>query len=103
MSFIVEESVTYAVRAKPMRVMERPAAYSFTDYFEEQVLRKRPYLQREWCIRVVQSPERVERQADGRWRFWARVPELEGRPLRVITLDDWTTIHNAFPDRGFNR
>ena len=27
-----------------------------TRYFEEQVLRKRPYLQREWCERVVSSP-----------------------------------------------
>lgn len=24
--------------------------YSFTDYFETEVLRKRPYLKREWCI-----------------------------------------------------
>jgi hypothetical protein len=29
------------------------------------------------------------------------VPELGGRYLRVITLADRTTIHNAFPDRGF--
>jgi len=29
------------------------------------------------------------------------VPELEGRFLRVITLEDRVTIHNAFPDRQF--
>jgi hypothetical protein len=29
------------------------------------------------------------------------VPELGGRYLRVVTLDDQVTIHNAFPDRGF--
>ena len=34
-------------------------------------------------------------------RFWAALPELDGRYLRVITLDDKLTIHNAFPDRGF--
>ena len=31
-----------------------------TRYFEEQVLRKRPYIRREWCIQVVQAPLRRE-------------------------------------------
>ena len=48
------------------------AEYRFTDYFENEVLRKRPYLK-----------------------------ELEGRYLRVVTLEDKVTIHNAFPDRRF--
>jgi len=34
--------------------------YSFTDYFEKEVLRKRPYLKREWCVRIVEAPLRVE-------------------------------------------
>ena len=75
--------------------------YHFTEYFEREVLRKRPYLRREWCIQVVEQPLRVEAQEDNRVRFWAPVPELEGRYLRVVTLADRTTIHNAFPDRGF--
>ncbi len=75
--------------------------FRFAAYFEQEVLRKRPYLQREWCVRVVQHPVRVERQEDNRYRFWAALPELEGRYLRVVTLEDRTTIHNAFPDRGF--
>jgi hypothetical protein len=29
------------------------------------------------------------------------VPELSGRILRVVTLEDGETIHNAFPDRNF--
>ena len=33
--------------------------------------------------------------------FWGRVPELGYRYLRVVTLNDGRTIHNAFPDRGF--
>jgi hypothetical protein len=103
MSNLAEAAIEYAVSITPSRVMERPASYTFTEYFEEEVLRKRPYLRKEWCVRVVQNPERVERQADGRWRFWARISELEGRRLRVVTLDDWTTIHNAFPDRGLTR
>ena len=76
-------------------------AYRFTDYFENEVLRKRPYLEKEWCIRAVEQPIRVEPQEQNRFRFWAEVPELDGRYLRVITLADRVTIHNAFPDRGF--
>ena len=76
--------------------------YRFTEYFEREVMRKRPYLQREWCIAVVKQPVRVELQEDNRVRFWAAVPELGGRYLRVVTLEDRTTIHNAFPDRGFS-
>ena len=75
--------------------------YRFTKYFEREVLRKRPYLRREWCIAVVANPIRVERRENNRYRFWGVVPELGGRYLRVITLDDQVTIHNAFPDRGF--
>ena len=30
-----------------------------------------------------------------------KTDELDGRMLRVITLADKVTIHNAFPDRGF--
>lgn len=75
--------------------------YQFTDYFNEQVLRKRPYLRREWCIAVIEDPIRAEQQEHNRWRFWGVVPELEGRYLRVVTLWDRTTIHNAFLDRGF--
>lgn len=75
--------------------------YRFTEYFENEVLRKRSYLKREWCIRVIERPIRVEAQEQNRFRFWAEIPELEGRYLRVITLADRVTIHNAFPDRGF--
>lgn len=76
-------------------------AFAFTDYFEREVLRKRPYLLREWCIRVVENPIRSEPQDGNRWRFWAEIPELGGRYLRVVTLEDKVTIHNAFPDRRF--
>jgi hypothetical protein len=31
------------------------------------------------------------------------VDEIEGRILRVITLEDKKTIHNAFPDRRFKK
>jgi hypothetical protein len=75
--------------------------YRFTPYFENEVLRKRPYLKREWCTRAIEQPLRVEAQEGNRWRYWVQVPELGGRYLRVVTLADGKTVHNAFPDRGF--
>ncbi len=75
--------------------------YTFTEYFEKEVLRKRPYLKKEWCIRILENPLRSEPQERNRYRFWGRIEELDGRIVRVITLEDKTTIHNAFPDRGF--
>lgn len=76
-------------------------AYRFTPYFENQVMRKRPYLTKEMCVRVVEAPIRREPQEQDRYRFWAPVEELGGRFLRVVTLSDKLTIHNAFLDRGF--
>jgi hypothetical protein len=75
--------------------------YRFTEYFEKEVLRKRSYLKKEWCIRVLENPIRSEPQENNRFRFWGELPELEGRYLRVITLEDKVTVHNAFPDRRF--
>ena len=72
-----------------------------TRYFREQVLRKRPYNSLEWCERIVRQPLAREAQPDGRIRYWGSIPELEGRILRVVTLEDGETIHNAFPDRNF--
>ncbi|MEY2483028.1 MAG: hypothetical protein QOK24_1556 [Verrucomicrobiota bacterium] len=75
--------------------------FQFTAYFEDDVLSRRPYLTKGMCIRVVQNPIRSEPQEHNRFRFWAAVPELNGRFLRVVTLADKITIHNAFPDRKF--
>lgn len=75
--------------------------YNCTKYFEHEVLRKRPYLKKEWCVQVIENPIKVERQEHNRFRFWGEIQELGGRVLRVVTLDDKKTIHNAFPDRRF--
>jgi hypothetical protein len=77
------------------------AEYRFTEYFEKEVLRKRPYLKKEWCIRALEHPVRFEPQENNRYRFWVEIAELEGRYPRVIPLGDKQTIHNAFPDRRF--
>jgi hypothetical protein len=75
-----------------------------TRYFEEQVLRKRPYLDRAWCAAAIANPIRRETQEDGRIRFWREVTlagEEAPRVLRVVTLEDGETVHNAFFDRNF--
>ena len=72
-----------------------------TAYFE--AIRKRPdraVIQQEWIERAIRSPFREQVQADGRIRRWIRIPEAEGRFLRVILLPDGETVHNAFFDRG---
>lgn len=71
-----------------------------TDYFRNDVLSKRPYIKPEWCLAALSEPYRREIQDDGRIRHWIFVDELN-KYLRVVTLDDGITIHNAFPDRRF--
>jgi len=71
-----------------------------TRYFREQVLRKRAYLRLEWIEAVLLAPAYQEIQPDLRVRFWGYIPAL-GRWLRVVTLEDGETVHNAFPDRNF--
>jgi len=83
-----------------MRFVAGPT-YTFTAYFDNEVMRKRPYINREWCILIIENPKRQEQQADTRVRFWGRIPEFGNKGFRVVTLADRTTIHNIFPDRGF--
>jgi len=70
------------------------------DYFRDDVLQKRPYIRLEWCQAALSNPIRREIQPDGRIRYWVWVEEI-GRYLRVVTLADGVTLHNAFPDRRF--
>jgi len=53
---------------------------------------------------VLSAPLRRQTQQDGRIRHWGRISvpgEARPRYLRVVTLDDGETIHNAFFDRNF--
>lgn len=79
---------------------EKMSLINTTAYFREQVLRKRDYLKIEWCVQIVEYPIRKEIQEDGRIRHWGYVKEID-KFLRVVTLEDGITIHNAFPDRNF--
>lgn len=71
-----------------------------TLYFKEQVRRKRPYLKLEWIKKAITKPDYKEIQKDGRIRYFIYVSKL-GKYLRVVTLSDGETVHNAFPDRNF--
>ena len=72
-----------------------------TDYFRNDVMVKRPYIKAEWLDLALTNPFRREVQTDdGRIRHWVWIEELN-RYLRVVTLEDGTTVHNAFPDRRF--
>lgn len=77
------------------------ARYRFTQHFENEVLRKHPYVSRDLCVRVLRNPNASMVQPDGRIRFWGIIEEFGGRALRVVTLSDGLTIHNAFVDRSF--
>ncbi len=81
-----------------------------TDYFDNTVLTRRPFLKREWCERVRKNPETRLVQENGRIAHWGWVPEFaeagpqfkgEGRYLLVITEADGETVHNAYPDRDY--
>jgi hypothetical protein len=77
-----------------------------TRYFDEQVIRKRPYIKPEWCVAALVMPIRRVTQSDGRIRQWLLIsdtPDGKPRMLRVVTLADGETIHNAFFDRDFPR
>ena len=77
-----------------------------TRYFKERILPKRPYIDPGWCAEIIAAPLRCEEQPDGRIRFWGEATRPgEGTPriLRVVTLNDGETIHNAFFDRRFRK
>jgi len=50
---------------------------------------------------VLANPIKTLTQTDGRICYWTNIPEADGRILRVTTLEDGETIHNAFFDRNF--
>lgn len=59
--------------------------------FDEQGLRKRPYLDLRLVGEVLAHPARVGKQGDGRLSVWGKVTDTRDRRRRVpreITLDD---------------
>ena len=58
-----------------------------TRYFDEQVRRKRPYIDSDWCVRIVANPLHREEQSDGRIRFWGEIL-LEKRSTTLSSIGD---------------
>lgn len=73
-----------------------------TRYFEEQILRKRPYIKREWCEQALREPVRSEVAIRWTCPSLGSDSRLE-RYWRVVTLEDRMTVHNAFLDRNFKK
>ncbi len=72
-----------------------------TQYFQYTRRRAdRAAIKKEWIKFVVDNPQKIEVQSDGRIKKWAKIKEA-GKYLRVILLEDNETIHNAFFDRSF--
>jgi hypothetical protein len=72
-----------------------------TQYFEYTRKRKdRANISKEWIKSVIENPEKIETQSDGRIRKWGKILEVE-KYLRVILLEDGETVHNAFFDRTY--
>ncbi len=67
-----------------------------TRYFHHvRTRRDRASIDNEWIERVLRTPIATRIQTDGRVRRWAWIAEAR-KFLRVVTLADGETIHNAF-------
>ena len=74
-----------------------------TEYFKYTRKRKdRKKIKDKWIKFTIKNPEKEEIQKDGRIRKWAQIKD-EKKHLRVVLLENGTTIHNAFFDRGFKK
>ncbi len=77
-----------------------PPPFWRTQYFANDVLRRRPELDPIEIRRVINQPEKKAIQKDGRIRLYGFAASL-GCYLRVVLLSDGETVHNAFPDEDF--
>jgi hypothetical protein len=72
-----------------------------TQYFDYTRIRQdRAQIKEDWIKLVIEKPEKIEIQSDGRIRKWIKISEA-GKYLRVILLEDGETVHNAFFDRSY--
>ncbi len=74
-------------------------AVEFTQHAKDVIEARR--LDFEWIERTITAPDLVEDAADGTRHFLARVPEKEGRVLRVVVNPqaDPPLVVTAFLDR----
>ncbi|MET3047388.1 hypothetical protein [Flavobacterium covae] len=73
----------------------------YTNYFLHTREREdRKQIELEWIEFTFYNPIYEEIQSDGRVRRWAYIEEVQ-KYLRIVILEDKTTVHNAFFDRTF--
>ncbi len=79
-----------------------PPPFWRTRYFALSVMARwdRRMIDPIMILSVLNGPVRREREPSGRLRRWGYIPEL-GHWLRVVTLEDGETVHNAMLDRDF--
>jgi hypothetical protein len=79
-----------------------PPPFWRTRYFALSVMARpdRRMIDPIMIISVLNAPFRKEREPSGRFRRWGYISEL-GHWLRVVTLEDGQTVHNAMLDRDF--
>ncbi len=75
-----------------------------SDHFRNDVLGnpKRSGITIGLCEEIVRRAEHTEQQADGLWRIWGYVPEMD-RWVRVVTSPDREALITAHKDRNFTR
>ncbi len=63
-----------------------------TQYFKyTKKIPDRAQIKEEWIKYVIENPQKVVIQSDGRIRKWAKIPEVN-KYLRVILLEDGETV-----------
>lgn len=72
-----------------------------TRYFDNFASQKHPEVEQAWIARVLANLIKTEQQPNQQIAYWGNIKEAENRVLRVITLEDGETVHNAFFDRNF--
>jgi hypothetical protein len=81
--------------------MDIERRFSFHPYLVNVVLKRRSFTC-DMCVRVILNAAKVVRQDDGRYRFYGKLREFPGKWIRVVTLEDKTTVFNIFIDRDFH-
>ncbi|PSR16101.1 hypothetical protein C8255_19575 [filamentous cyanobacterium CCP3] len=72
-----------------------------TACFDDFASQKHPEVHRKWIQAVLSNLVKIARQPNGCVSHWGNIPDAQSRVLRVITLEDGETVHNAFSDRNF--
>lgn len=77
-----------------------------TPYYRNTARHEHSEVPEEVAWDIIDDPDHVEVQDDGRVRYYGEVTFRGGSVTmyaRVVTLADGETLHNAFPDKHFTK